>query len=174
VFEQLKADGFIVKAGFHRHDSVENWGPPEERERCVWYIVHDGDGTPLGTMILQVYPSHRTFHFPRAPRLLALDAVDREAILAALANASTRVRRDLKDERLPAPDRAPASGTRWEYATDVALADSLHAAEGGQFSNWLPDEALSHWGRYGWELVSVTPLPAGNRVVAFFKRACTM
>ncbi|MBW5446238.1 hypothetical protein GE107_09220 [Cohnella sp. CFH 77786] len=168
VIEHLTAEGYLVKGGFNRANSVESWGPPEERERCAWYVVRHGDGTPLGTMILQVYHSHKSFRLPRAPRLLPMEAVDRDAILEALSRAATRVRWDLPEERLPGPDDPKAAGIRWEYASDIAIADALHPADDGQRYSWTLDQVLADWGRYGWELVSV--VPRGNDVVAFFKR----
>ncbi|PYI52060.1 DUF6022 family protein [Paenibacillus flagellatus] len=171
VFEQLTAEGYIVKGGFNRNDSVENWGPPEERERCVWYVVKDGEGAPIGTMVLQVYHSHRAFHVPRAPRLFALEETERERIVAALSDASVRVRWDLPTERQPLPDdfRFAPGEAGWEYATDVSIGDCLRGEDDdGQTHSWSLDDALSHWGRYGWQLVSV--VPAGGRIVAFFKR----
>lgn len=166
VLEHLAAEGYILKSGFNRKDSVENWGPPEERERCIWYIVKSGDGIPLGTMVLQVYHSHKTFHLPRAPRLFALEVTETEQIVSALSNAATRIRWDVKEERLPHPDASPARGVHWEYATDIAIADCLH----GHMYSWTLDDSLSHWGRYGWELVSV--VPKDGHVIAFFKRPC--
>ncbi|WP_028548023.1 DUF6022 family protein [Paenibacillus sp. UNC451MF] len=167
VVEQLRADGYSVKAGFNRKDSMENWGPPEERERCVWYVLHDDKGIPIGTMVLQIYHSHRTFHFPRAPRLFSVEVTDREQIISALSQATTRVRWDRVEERLPLSAEFQTAGDSWEYATDVALGDCLHGGE-TEHSGWTMDEALSHWGRYGWELVNV--MPADGKVIAFFKR----
>ncbi|GAA4861587.1 hypothetical protein GCM10023310_46190 [Paenibacillus vulneris] len=167
VLEQLKSEGYTTKAGFNRKDSMENWGPPEERERCIWYVLYDVNGTSIGTMVLQVYHSHRAFHLPRAPRLFALEAVERESIIAALSQATARVRWDRMEERLPLPAELQTAGDRWEYATEVALGDCLQNNE-MEHSGWTLDEALSHWGRYGWELVNV--MPSGGKVIAFFKR----
>ncbi|MCZ8513411.1 DUF6022 family protein [Paenibacillus filicis] len=168
VLEYLSADGYSVKGSFNRTDSVENWGPPEERERCIWYVVYDGDGIPVGTMVLQVYHSHLTFHVPRAPHLFAMEATEREQIVKTLSYASTRVRWDRKEERMPLPDNGAGGETGWDYATDVSIGDCLHPASDGQRSSWTLDEALSHWGRYGWDLVSV--VPSCGTMVAFFKR----
>jgi hypothetical protein len=96
-----------------------------------------------------------------------LEATEREEIISALSNAAARIRWDIKDERLPSTSDIKAVDIRWEYATDVAIGDSLRS-EDAQTNSWTLDEALSHWGRYGWELVSV--LPTARQVVAFFKR----
>lgn len=169
VAAYIRSEGFIIKGGFNRNDSIERWGPPEERERCIWYAVKTDDNTPVGTLVLQVYHSHKSFHLPRAPRLLALEATDREAVIEALSHASARIRWDIKEERLPLPEGTAPEPSAWEYAADVSIGDCLAGAdEDGQQSGWALDEALSHWGRYGWELVSV--VPDGRRVAAFFKR----
>ncbi|MBB6735984.1 hypothetical protein H7C18_34270 [Cohnella sp. CBP 2801] len=162
----LQEKGYRVKDGFNRNDSIERWGPPEERERVAWYVVRDANDTPAGTMLLQVYHSHASFCIPRAPRLLALEATDRETILSALAVSANRVRWDLPQER-PVGDE-PDRTDRWEYATDVSLGDALRAEDSGGLSSWMLDEALSSWGRYGWELVGVAP--SGSETIAFFKR----
>ncbi|RAR41284.1 DUF6022 family protein [Paenibacillus sp. MDMC362] len=162
VSEQLITDGYVVKPGFNLQNSIENWGPPEERERCIWYPVHMADGTPLGTMVLQVYHSHTAFFMPRSPRFIGLEATAREDIIAALSKPSNRVRWDRVDDPLPLPGDHPSYASRWEYATDVSLGECLDQG------NWMLDEALSHWGRYGWELVSITS--TASQTIGFFKR----
>lgn len=169
VFAHLAEEGYQAKAGFNRSDSVENWGPPEERERCAWYVIKGSDGEPVGSMILQVYHSHRSFRLPRAPRLFALPETDKEAIVAALSRAGTRVRWDRKEERLAEPVESGIEAPRWEYATDVSLGDCLRPEDDAQLHSWSLDEMLSHWGRYGWELVNVVSRSDG-RTIAFFKR----
>ncbi|CAN7657044.1 DUF6022 family protein [Paenibacillus sp. LjRoot153] len=165
VIEPFQQEGYQVKAGFNRHNSVENWGPPEERERCAWYFIHNHEGAPIGTLVLQIYHSHRSFFVPRAPQLLFLQVTEREDILTALSQSTTRVRWDRKEERTHTLEAQ--SITQWEYATDVSLADCLGRSE-SEHSSWSLDEALSHWGRYGWELVSVTPVD--RKMIAYFKR----
>ncbi|MWC28847.1 DUF6022 family protein [Paenibacillus sp. MMS18-CY102] len=170
IVAQLAQQGWVIKGGFNRNDSIENWGPPEERERCAWYVVTSESGELLGTLILQIYHSHRAFRLPRAPRFVSVDATERDGILTALSNAATRDRWDMPEERLAGPALAGQAKevVRWEYATDVAISDCLQPGGDGQVSSWTLDAALAHWGRYGWELVSV--LPSGTQTVAFFKR----
>jgi len=168
IFNRITEEGYQTKAGFNIRNSIENWGPPEERERCAWYVLNNQEGQPLCTLVLQIYHSHAAFHIPRPPRLLALEVTERSDIVQALSQASVRVRWDLPQERLPA---APQSGTptlRWEYATDVSIRDCTMPNEEGLLSNWLLDESLSHWGRYGWELITVSAVE--GRMIAFFKR----
>ncbi|MCZ8520481.1 MULTISPECIES: DUF6022 family protein [Paenibacillus] len=170
VADRLRQEGYAVKGGFNRTDSVENWGPPEERERCIWYTVKREDGEAVGSLVLQLYHSHIQFHLPRPPQLLAIEATRREDILASLAIASTRVPWNRPAQRTPAPEGRPAAGLTWEYATDVALADTLVPGDDGQLQSWAMDEALSHWGRHGWELVTVTQ--RDGRMIGLFKRPC--
>lgn len=167
VLEPFHQEGLLVKAGFNRHNSVENWGPPEERERCAWYPIQDTDGNPAGTLVLQIYHSHRSFFVPRAPQLFILQVTDRESILNALSSATTRVRWDRKVERTPVSSQETPAVKQWEYATDISLGDCLHGTQ-SEHSSWSLDEALSHWGRYGWELVSVTTV--GEKTIAYFRR----
>ena len=47
--------------------------------------------------------------------------------------------------------------TKWEYATAPVL---THATK----------QILDSWGEDGWELVSITPGPNPENVVAYFKR----
>ncbi|NBD25823.1 DUF6022 family protein [Paenibacillus glycinis] len=172
VAARLAEDGYDIKPGFNRKDSVENWGPPEERERCAWYVVRTADGDALGTMVLQVYHSHRSFRLPCAPRLLALEATEREAIVAALSDPSFRIRWDLPQERLPLKEpQGETARQSFEYATDTSFGDGLKPGDDGQLHGWNLDDALGRWGRYGWELVSV--VPASGRLVAFFRRPCS-
>ncbi|QGQ98926.1 hypothetical protein EHS13_30640 [Paenibacillus psychroresistens] len=57
IGEQVNQAGYEMKAGFNLANSIESWGPPEERERCVWYVINDVTGTPLGSAILQIFHS---------------------------------------------------------------------------------------------------------------------
>ncbi|CAI6083083.1 DUF6022 family protein [Cohnella sp. JJ-181] len=168
VFERLTEEGYQVNGGFNLRDSMENWGPPEERERCAWYVVKDQEGLPISTLVLQVYHSHAAFHIPRAPRLFALEVTKRSDIIRALSHASNRVRWDLPAERLPAAPSTGAHAIRWEYATDVSVGDCLAPNDEGLLSNWLVDEQLGHWGRHGWELINA--VPTEGKIIAFFKR----
>ncbi|KRE70004.1 DUF6022 family protein [Paenibacillus sp. Soil750] len=165
VVEPFQQEGYQIKAGFNRHNSIENWGPPEERERCAWYLIHDHVGTPIGTLVLQIYHSHRSFFVPRAPQLLFLQVTEKIDILSALSQATTRVRWDRKEVRNLSQE--PHQITQWEYATDVSLADCLGKSE-SEHSSWSLDEALSHWGRYSWELITVAQ--ADGKMIAYFKR----
>ena len=58
--------------------------------------------------------------------MLALEVTDREAVIAALSDASTRIRWDLKEERMPQPQLQSFPSQRFEYATDTSIGDGLN------------------------------------------------
>ncbi|MBH8584184.1 MULTISPECIES: DUF6022 family protein [Thermoactinomyces] len=91
VFRELSEAGFVTKPGFILPNSIEHWGPPEERERCMWCVVKDQNGTPLGTLVLRVFHSHVRFNVPHAPDVFSLEETEREAIQNAICNASVRL-----------------------------------------------------------------------------------
>lgn len=164
ICQQIHASGYAIRSGFNLSDSFENWGPPEERERCAWYVIKNKDGEPLGTAVLQVYHSHVRFDIPQAPHIFALEETEREAILNAISFAGTRMHGNIaKHLDLASDDRTQ----RWEYSTDTGLGDYLQSHKGQSRFGYI-DHALSVWGRNGWELVSITPY--NDRLVGFFKR----
>lgn len=163
VCEPLLDAGFQIRPGFHLSDSIEQWGPPEERERCAWYVIAK-DGDPIGTAVLQFYHSHTRFHLPQPPRFFALEETGRDEILNALSHAAVR----LYGSALRYQDSLPEDGApKWEYAADSGLGDYLQPFK-GQTGTGFIDQALAVWGRNGWELVSITPYQ--DRLVGFFKR----
>ena len=161
--KQILDANFSIKKGFIMEDSIENWGPPEERERCMWYVIKQ-DETPLGTLILQFYHSHTEFHLPKAPHIFLLETTDRNEILDKLSHASTRIH----DWASEGYQNISNDGIqKWEYSVDVSLDEYLKPHRGQIFGSAV-DYALASWGRNGWELVSITP--THGKLVAFFKR----
>ncbi|MBB6672078.1 DUF6022 family protein [Cohnella nanjingensis] len=165
IAQRLQSAGYAIRAGFNRHDSVENWGPPEERERCCWYVVRDADGVAAGTAVLQLFHSHVSFRLPQAPNFLALEETEPSAIAAALSYAAVRLTGQGVSYRNFGAEPAQA----WEYGTDAGLGDYLNVPAGQrQTGTGYIDHALALWGRNGWELVTV--MPHGDRLVGYFKR----
>lgn len=169
--QELKQAGFACEPDYPpgdlRSGSVEYWGPPEERERCFWSVVRAAQGTLLGTIITQFYHDHTQFRLPLPPSVLALEETETDAIVAALADASVRL---VGRQQVEAPQRKWAVGqdhTKWEYSVEIGLADCIDSKR-IEMSGALLDNALSLWGRNGWELVSAVPYE--GRVIAFFKR----
>jgi hypothetical protein len=161
VFRELSEAGFVTKPGFILPNSIEHWGPPEERERCMWCVVKDQNGTPLGTLVLRVFHSHVRFNVPHAPDVFSLEETEREAIQNAICNASVRLNQKYRGVW------QEQKNDGWEYSVETGLGDYLNAGRGEVEVSYL-DHALASWGRNGWELVSV--VPHGNRLLAFFKR----
>jgi hypothetical protein len=140
---------------------MEHWGPPEERERCMWSIARQGDKT-LGTLVLRLLHDHTKFRLPAAPIILTLEETEREAIIDALSHASIR----LQGARFVTE---PKDNAVWEYSVEIGLADYLRFDDNSsQLSEGLLDYALGQWGRHGWELVNV--LPYQGQMIAFFRR----
>ncbi|MET3287456.1 UNVERIFIED_CONTAM: hypothetical protein ABID98_000026 [Brevibacillus sp. OAP136] len=157
--------GIAIKPGFSRADSIENWGPPEERERCIWYALHKQDGALIGTAVLQFFHSHTQFHLPEAPRFFALEETERDAIIEAISQADVRLQPGNLAKYRHADEEEALE--RWEYATETGLGDYIRTTNGQKGGGYL-DHALTAWGRNGWELVSV--VPQGGQLVGFFKR----
>ncbi|ULL13096.1 hypothetical protein DVH26_00540 [Paenibacillus sp. H1-7] len=161
--EQIRGAGYGMKSGFHYADSIENWGPPEERERCAWYVIERPESGPLGTAVLQLYHSHARFRLPQAPAFFALEETEREAIVTAITYAAVRTNRYASGGY---QDRSADSLQQWEYATDTGLGDYIRSSQAQRAAGL--DPALAPWGRNGWELVSV--VPHNDRLIGFFKR----
>jgi hypothetical protein len=167
--EQLTQAGFLCEPAYpgdFRSASVEYWGPPEERERCLWCVVKTAEGTPLGTIVTQMFHDHTEFRIPHGPGVFALEETD--AIVEALSHASVRLRGREHREHSSEPQRATARQARpaWEYSIEIGLADSIDSQH-IEISEALLDGALALWGHYGWELVTV--VPHQQRMIAFFK-----
>ncbi|MCH5585003.1 DUF6022 family protein [Shimazuella sp. AN120528] len=164
IQNELLDTGFSVKKGFQMGDSIENWGPPEERERCIWYVIKQNDGTPLGTLVLQLYHSHTRFHLPKTPHIFSLEVTERDEIMEVLSLAPTRIH-DWTSEGYQ--DASEGEIQQWEYSVDISLGDYLKPFR-GQIYGSAVDYALASWGRNGWELVNI--VPHQDRIIAYFKR----
>ncbi len=167
--EQLKRASFVSNPEFpgHLSSSIEYWGPPEERERCLWSTFSTAQGVQLGTIVTQLFHDHTGFRIPHHPGVFALEETEPAAIIAALSDASIRLkgwdRKDLEVQKQHVTSQGPA----WEYSVEVGLADCLDNQR-IEISGSQLDGSLALWGRYGWELVTV--MPYQQRILAFFKR----
>ena len=163
VQEQFAQAGFTLEPEFPGNlpNSLEQWGPPEERERCMWSVVRRGDQT-LGTLVLRIFHDHTKFRLPAAPIVLTLEETEREAIIDALSHGSTRLQtaQHVNESK---------ENAAWQYSVEIGLGDYLRFDENSpQISEGMLDYALAQWGRYGWELVNV--IPNQGHMIAFFKR----
>jgi len=168
--EQFKQAGFVCEPdypGDFRSSSVEYWGPPEERERCMWSVVKTAQGATLGTIVTQIYHDHTQFRIPLPPGVLALEETEAGAIVEALSHASVRLKGRQQGEA-PQQKWAVRQGEpKWEYSVEVGLADYIDPKH-IEISESMLDGALALWGSNGWELV--TAIPHQGRMIAFFKR----
>lgn len=166
VFEQIQKAGFSLQGGRGTPptQSVEYWGPPEERERCAWYLVKQADGNALGTLVYRFFHDHTRFRVPRAPAIVALQETEESAILSRLSRASVRIGPKEFGGTFVQDDHAHSG---WEYSVETGLGDCFDAAH-PEMTEALLDHALASWGRYGWELVTV--VSHEGRLLAYFKR----
>ncbi|RAL26903.1 DUF6022 family protein [Thermoflavimicrobium daqui] len=84
VFEQLFKAGFQFKSILNLHDSLEEWGPQENRDRMLWSVVKDQENNPIGTFIIELFHSHTQFAIPSMPRVFVLEEIERENIIKAI------------------------------------------------------------------------------------------
>jgi hypothetical protein len=166
IFEQIIRAGFSLEGGGGSPptNSVEHWGPPEERERCIWYIVKQADGIALGTLVNRFFHDHTRFRIPRAPGILTLQETEESAIRAALSHASVRLGPREIIGTFTQDDHARSG---WEYSVEVGLNDCFDAAH-PEMTEGMLDRSIALWGRYGWELSTV--VSHEGRLLAYFKR----
>lgn len=165
-FEEIGRAGFSLEgiSGNPPTSSVENWGPPEERERCIWYRVKEAGGKPMGTVVHRYFHDHTRFSIPRAPGILALRETEEQAIRAALSRASVRVG---PSEMAGTFTQSVHAGSGWEYSIETGLSDCFDA-DHPERTDALLNHSLALWGRHGWDLTTVAAHE--GRLLACFKR----
>lgn len=166
--EQFLQAGFLYEGG-NFSTSIEHWGPPEERERCIWSVVRTAQDGPLGTLVFRMFHDHTQFRLPQPPGLLTLEETTTSAIIEMLAHAFVRQQQTTSEETSQSEAQRATSSQHpgWEYSSEIGLGDYLdpHRLE---LSEAMLDAALALWGRYGWELAST--VSHQGRLLAFFKR----
>jgi Family of unknown function (DUF6022) len=171
VAEVLSQCGITCKNGLpgNLQTSIERWGPPEDRERCLWSALCDSDGATLGTIVTRLFHDHTQFRLPRPPHVFALDETDSSNIFTMLSCASLRIPggEEYRGAFLQIKDEQ-GEGEGWEFSAEIGLADGIERGR-TELTEGLLDHALALWGRYGWELVTV--VPHQGELLAFFKRA---
>lgn len=147
--------------------SLERWGPPEERERCLWTVIRDTQGLALGTIVTRLFHDHTRFRLPHPPKVFALEATETASIIEALGQARIRITGGDEQRGAFLQQRTADVEGGWEYSVDIGVADSLDRGR-QDLTEGLLDHALSHWGHYGWELTGV--VSHQGQLLAFFKR----
>jgi hypothetical protein len=165
LHEEFQQAGFFFEGG-NFSTSIEHWGPPEERERCIWTIVKQAQTGALGTLIFRIFHDHTQFRLPHPPGLLVLEETTTSAIVDVLSHAYVR-QENAQYERTFLQEARDDQQAGWEYSVELGLGDYLdpHRLE---VSEAMLDSALARWGQYGWELATI--VPHQNRLLAFFKR----
>ncbi|WP_257347253.1 DUF6022 family protein [Pseudalkalibacillus decolorationis] len=169
LIKEIEHEGIVLESD-HLASSVEYWGPPEERERCMWHVCKHADGTPMGSLVTRVFHDHTQFRIPRSPEIIALEKTERSEIVEALSHASSRITKyneftgTFLTEKI---DNDEQGDHGWEYSVEVGLGDCLET-DNPEMTEGMMDHALSLWGRNNWELTSVVPYQ--GRLITFFKR----
>ena len=60
--------------------SEEHWGPEDFRERRMWTLLVDADGTQLGALVTRFFHDHTELRLPRRPAMEGLIATDHDVI----------------------------------------------------------------------------------------------
>ncbi|MBA2682503.1 MAG: hypothetical protein H0U76_29435 [Ktedonobacteraceae bacterium] len=169
--EELRQAGINAQPDFpgdFATTSIEYWGPPEERERCMWSVLSTASGQTLGTIVTRIFHDHTRFRIPHAPGIIVLEETETDAVLSALSHAATRLSGTAQEKVVET--MLKAKQPVWEYSVEVGLADCLDSRK-TEISEALLEHSLALWGNYGWELV--TAVPSQGRLIAFFKRSGT-
>jgi len=166
LHEQFQQAGFFYEGG-NFSTSLEHWGPPEERERCMWSIVKHTDEGPLGTLVFRIFHDHTRFRLPYPPGILTIEETTTSSIVEKLSHASSRQQNTQYEKTFMQDPLDHQRQDGWEYSVELGLGDYLdpHRLE---VSEAMLDQALARWGQYGWELATV--IPYKNNLMAFFKR----
>lgn len=166
LHEQFQQAGFFYDGG-NFSTSIEHWGPPEERERCMWSIVKHAEEGPLGTLVFRIFHDHTQFRLPHPPGILVVEETTTSSIVEKLSHASSRQQNTQYEKTFLQDPEEQQEQDGWEYSVELGLGDYLdpHRLE---VSEAMLDRALARWGQYGWELATV--VPHQNNLVAFFKR----
>lgn len=168
--EELAGQGLECEGGLPGtlQTSIERWGPPDDRERCLWTVIRDAQGLPLGTLVTRLFHDHTCFRLPRPPRVFALEAYEQKDILEALLHTSVRITSGQEQRgAFLLPRTAVPGAENWEYSVDIGLADCLERGR-AELAEGMLDHALALWGEYGWEMVNV--VSHHDQLVAFFRR----
>jgi hypothetical protein len=162
VFAEIELEGFALESDYLA-SSVELWGPPEERERCMWFFIKK-DGVRLGSIVIRIIHDHTQFRLPYVPKVMGLSETTDQKVREALSYASHR---KAKINEFIEDSSNQEEGT-WEYSAEIGFGDYLRSSGGPDTSEALLDNQLAIWGRHNWELTTVAPYE--GRLVAFFKR----
>lgn len=163
---QFTQAGFTVDANMFGNlsTSLEQWGPPEERERCMWSVVKRG-AEPIGTLVVRFFHDHTQFRLPYIPDVLALKETEHNDIVQALLDPSVRLQHFIMQPF--EPDAGKEQKPLWEYAAEYGLGGLRNRADHDmlEYASYL---TLEQWSRHGWELINV--VPDQGQMVAFFRR----
>lgn len=80
----VKESDFIIGKSLNFSNSMEKWGPEDNRSRVFWIVVKDQQKKPIGTLLFDFFHSHIHFEVPSAPQIFALEETSKENIILAI------------------------------------------------------------------------------------------
>lgn len=91
VHRQLRSAGLRATPSLPGDFEISReWGVPtqDDEQRWMWSTIETIDGAALGTIVTITFHDHTRFRLPRAPQVIALTEVGKEAVVAALSQRS--------------------------------------------------------------------------------------
>jgi hypothetical protein len=91
VHRQLRSSGLHAAPSLPGNFEISReWGvlTQDDEQRWMWSTIETTTGAALGTIVTITFHDHTRFRLPRAPQIIALKEVGKEAVVAALAQRS--------------------------------------------------------------------------------------
>lgn len=82
IQQDLETEGFRCDPALpgSMRQSEEDWGREDHRERRMWTVLVDRDGTELGALVVRFFHDHTELRLPAGPTMAALPETDHDAI----------------------------------------------------------------------------------------------
>ncbi|HEX2618760.1 MAG TPA: DUF6022 family protein [Phototrophicaceae bacterium] len=89
VHEQFKLNGLRATPHLPGNFSISReWGPEDERQRWMWSKIISSDDMTNGTIVTVFFHDHEQLRIPRVFEIIALAAVTKGEVVAALSQLS--------------------------------------------------------------------------------------
>ncbi|SDD17234.1 hypothetical protein SAMN02799630_02313 [Paenibacillus sp. UNCCL117] len=84
AMEKLEENDFVIAKRLVFRNSLEKWGTEDNRSRIFWNVIHDKQGSPIGTLLTEIPHSHLKFDIPSAPVVYALRETIKEQVVQGI------------------------------------------------------------------------------------------